>query len=74
MEKADSQNRRAPAHSHWLDIHAVDQISEKEISNRDAKLAGFESRAELLADLKLRDAARQYWSDLNLSNNAYRVL
>ena len=38
-----------------LAIHAVDQISESEISNRDAKLAGFESRADLLQDLKLRD-------------------
>lgn len=38
-----------------LAIHSVDQISEKEISERDAKLAGFPSRAALLAQLKLRD-------------------
>lgn len=38
-----------------LAIQAVDQISEKEISERDAKLAGFKSKAELLQDLKLRD-------------------
>lgn len=38
-----------------LAIKAVDQISEKEISERDAKLAGFASRAELLEDLKKRD-------------------
>lgn len=37
-----------------LAIHSVDQISEKEISNRDAKLAGFESRADLLEEFKLR--------------------
>jgi len=38
-----------------LAIQAVDQISEKDISERDAKLAGFASRAELLQDLKKRD-------------------
>lgn len=38
-----------------LAIHAVDRISEKQISDRDAKLAGFASRADLLQELKLRD-------------------
>lgn len=38
-----------------LAIQEVDQISEKEISDRDAKLAGFKSKADLLEDLKLRD-------------------
>lgn len=38
-----------------LAIQAVDRISEKEISDRDAKLAGFKSRADLLQDLKQRD-------------------
>ena len=46
---------RLRTHIGVLAIHAVDQISESEISNRDAKLAGFESRADLLQDLKLRD-------------------
>lgn len=38
-----------------LAILAVDRISEKEISERDAKLAGYSSRAELLTDLERRD-------------------
>src|ERR1700754_620551 len=38
-----------------LAIQAVDRISEKEISDRDAKLAGFKSKADLLQDLKSRD-------------------
>lgn len=38
-----------------LAIHAVERVSEKEISDRDAKLAGFESRVDLLQDLKQRD-------------------
>ena len=38
-----------------LAIQAVDRISEKEITERDAKLAGFKSKAELLEDLKSRD-------------------
>jgi len=38
-----------------LAILAVDQISEKEISERDAKLAGFESKVALLKDLKKRE-------------------
>jgi len=38
-----------------LAIKAVDRISEKEISERDAKLAGFKSKAELLQDLGSRD-------------------
>lgn len=38
-----------------LVIKAVDRISEKEISERDAKLAGFKSKAELLQDLGSRD-------------------
>ena len=46
---------RLRTHIGVLAIHAVDQISEREISNRDAKLAGFESKADLLLDLKLRD-------------------
>ena len=46
---------RLRTHIGVLAIHAVDQISEKDISDRDAKLAGFASRADLLKDLKLRD-------------------
>jgi hypothetical protein len=46
---------RLRTHIGVLAIHSVDQISEKEISNRDAKLAGFKSRAELLQELKMRD-------------------
>ena len=46
---------RLRTHIGVLAIHAVDQISENEISNRDAKLAGFESRTDLLQDLKRRD-------------------
>lgn len=42
-------------HTGVLAIHSVDQISEEEISERDAKLAGFPSRAALLEQLKLRD-------------------
>ena len=42
-------------HMGVLAIHAVDRISEREISERDAKLAGYESRAHLLQDLNLRD-------------------
>jgi hypothetical protein len=38
-----------------LAIHSVDRISGKEISDRDAKLAGFESRADLLREVKQRD-------------------
>ena len=38
-----------------LAIQAVDQISEKEISDRDAKLAGFKSKADLLKDLNPRE-------------------
>lgn len=38
-----------------LAIFAVERISEKEISERDAKLAGFTSRADLLRDLEWRD-------------------
>lgn len=38
-----------------LAIKAVDQITEKEISERDAKLAGFQSKADLLQELSRRD-------------------
>ena len=38
-----------------LAIQGVDQISEKEISDRDAKLAGFKSKADLLKDLNPRE-------------------
>jgi len=38
-----------------LAIQAVEQISEKEISDRDAELAGFESKAVLLKELKTRE-------------------
>ena len=38
-----------------LAIKTVDRISEKEISDRDAKLAGFASRSDLLKDLEWRD-------------------
>ena len=38
-----------------LAIQAVDRIAEKDISERDAKLAGFKSKAELLQDLEWRD-------------------
>ena len=46
---------RLRTHMGVLAIHSVDRISEKEISDRDAKLGGFESRADLIQDLKLRD-------------------
>jgi hypothetical protein len=46
---------RLRTHVGVLAIHAVDQISEKEISERAAKLAGFESEADLLRDLQRRD-------------------
>lgn len=46
---------RLRTHIGVLAIHAVEQISEREISDRDAKLAGFASRSVLLEDLKLRD-------------------
>ena len=46
---------RLRTHIGVLAIHSVDQISERDISDRDARLAGFESRADLLQDLKLRD-------------------
>ena len=46
---------RLRTHIGVLAIHAVDQISESDISNRDAKLAGFASRADLLKDLQPRD-------------------
>lgn len=55
-----------------LAIHAVDRISEKEISERDAKLAGFESRAELLQGLKLRDGLL-YRIELSLAGPDERV-
>ena len=46
---------RLRTHIGVLAIQAVDQISEKEISDRDAKLAGFVSRADLLKELKPRE-------------------
>ena len=46
---------RLRTHIGVLAIHAVDRISENEISDRDAKLAGFQSRADLLKELKPRE-------------------
>lgn len=46
---------RLRTHIGVLAIRSVDQISEQEISDRDAKLAGFASRADLLTELKKRD-------------------
>ncbi len=46
---------RLRTHMGVLAIHAVDQIFEDEISERDAKLAGYMSKAELFEDLKHRD-------------------
>jgi hypothetical protein len=46
---------RLRTHLGVLAIHSVDQISEQEISDRDAKFAGFASRAELLQELSRRD-------------------
>jgi hypothetical protein len=46
---------RLRTHIGVLAIHSVDQISEKEISERDAKLAGFAAKADLLDELKQRD-------------------
>lgn len=63
---------RLRTHIGVLAIHAVDQISEKEITDRDAKLAGFESRAELLQDLNKRDG-QLYRITLSLAGPDERV-
>lgn len=63
---------RLRTHIGVLAIHAVDRISEKEISNRDAKLAGFESRADLLRELKRRDGLL-YRIELSLAGPDERV-
>jgi hypothetical protein len=46
---------RLRTHIGVLAIHSVEQISEQEISERSAKMAGFSSRAELLQELSRRD-------------------
>ena len=56
-----------------LAIQAVDQISEKEISDRDAKLAGFKSRADLLKELNPREGVL-YRIRLSLAGPDERVV
>ena len=46
---------RLRTHMGVLAIHAVDPVAEDEISERDAKLAGFESKTDLLQDLQRRE-------------------
>lgn len=63
---------RLRTHVGVLAIHAVDQISEKEITDRDAKLAGYESRSELLQELKQRDG-QLYRIKLSLAGPDERI-
>lgn len=46
---------RLRTHVGVLSIHAVDRIADHEITEHDAKLAGFESKADLLQELQRRD-------------------
>lgn len=55
-----------------LAIHAVDQIAEPEITDRDAKLAGYESKTQLLQELKQRDG-QLYRIKLSLAGPDERI-
>jgi len=57
-----------------LAIQAVDRISEKEISDRDAKLAGYESRADLLKELDQRGDGVLYRIRLSLAGPDERAV
>jgi len=57
-----------------LAIQAVDRISEKEISDRDAKLAGYESRADLLKELDRRGDGVLYRIRLSLAGPDERTV
>jgi len=57
-----------------LAIQAVDRISEKEISDRDAKLAGYESRADLLKELDRRGDGVLYRIRLSLAGPDERAV
>ncbi|HKR14971.1 MAG TPA: hypothetical protein VJT15_23100 [Pyrinomonadaceae bacterium] len=46
---------RLRTHMGVLAIHSVEHVSEKEVSERDAKLAGYASKADLFQELKKRD-------------------
>jgi hypothetical protein len=57
-----------------LAIQTVDQISEKEISDRDAKLAGYESKTHLLKELERRGDGVLYRIRLSLAGPDERAV